>query len=177
MLSFTLHVNCLAHIFLHSVFLSLHETAIKHHQVTSSSSYFCKFEFIESSAVHCWLILIHLFAIFLYLLTCSAFSESLFYILLREWFIFVQLKNILLENIYQNIPKLSISWSSNTSIQMFSLNEKLHNISGKLQIINGKFQNNAINNVKQTPSNGVINGIIDESYRPLSTLFTKKMRI
>ena len=60
---------------------------------------------------------------------------------------------------------------------MFSLNEKLHNISGKLQIINGKFQNNAINNVKQTPSNGVINGIIDESYRPLSTLFTKKMRI
>ena len=89
MLSFTLHVNCLGHIPLYSVFLSLHETAIKHHQVTSSS-YSCKFEFTESSAAHCWLILIQLFAIFLYLLICSAFSESFFYIRLREYFIFVQ---------------------------------------------------------------------------------------
>ena len=47
----------------------------------------------------------------------------------------------------------------------------------KLQIINGKFQNNAVNNVKQIPSNGVINGIIDESYRLLSTFFAKHMRI
>lgn len=53
------------------------------------------------------------------------------------------MKNISFKKNYQNIRRT------------FLKSEKLEN-SGKLQIINGKFQNNVINNVKQISSNSVI---------------------
>ena len=53
------------------------------------------------------------------------------------------MKNISFKKNYQNIRRT------------FLKSEKLEN-SGKLQIINGKFQNNVINNVQQISSNSVI---------------------
>ena len=53
------------------------------------------------------------------------------------------MKNFSFKKNYQNIRRT------------FLKSEKLEN-SGKLQIINGKFQNNVINNVKQISSNSVI---------------------
>ena len=65
------------------------------------------------------------------------------------------MKNISFKKNYQNIRRT------------FLKSEKLEN-SGKLQIINGKFQNNVINNVKQISSNSVIiltlGGIIFRGY-------------